>query len=33
MNVNIKFSNLAIVEQRLILQHGKKEECEILFLN
>ncbi len=31
MNVNIKFNKLAIVEQGLILQHGKKEEWEISF--
>ncbi len=31
MNVNAKFKNIAIVEQGLILQHGKKEEWEISF--
>lgn len=31
MNVNTKFKNLAIVDQGLILQHGKKEEREISF--
>jgi len=31
MNVNIKFSNLAIVEQRLILQHGKKKSVKFYF--
>jgi hypothetical protein len=31
MNVNTKFKNIAIVEQGLILQHGKKEEWEISF--
>jgi hypothetical protein len=33
MSFNTKFNNITIVEQGLILQHRKKEECEILFLN